>query len=266
MEILFHDVDGCLNTPDGAEVPRVGQNFTNDQSSAFQRLAKALDSSRIDLMAINTGRSLQDTLLLAASIDSKKLRFLVAEHGAVIFDLERQQSLDWNSTDSNPLETILAFMEWYKVDGHTVLTKRVGRDLKINEKQANLTLEIPDSIDCELVFEQLQQLVKIDSPFDDRELVFHNSIADGFIDVMSNIDKGDGIDIVCQQLGALNATTIAVGNGLNDLPMLQKADLCICPANSEPEVKDYCRQSGGIVSTHSYIDATLAWLAEHKAN
>ena len=268
MKILFHDVDGCLNAPDGAEIPRVDQHLSAQQSQLLQALGHALDASTIDLMVINTGRSLADTMMLADAIRSTKLQYLIAEHGAVIFDVNNDQPLKWNSTrhttnNNDPLEQILAFIQWFKETGFSVLTDRLGTSLVIDVKVANLTLKIPPSVDCYHVFEQLQQLVHDDSPFEHEEFVFHNSVADGFIDVMSKIDKGDGIDIICNHLGKPQATTIAVGNGLNDLPMFEKAHICLCPANSEQEVKDFC-QTAGIISEYKFVEATLNWLSDNQ--
>lgn len=267
MKILFHDVDGCLNAPDGAGLPLSNQHFSAQQSEQLQALGKALDASMVDIMAINTGRSLEDTKTLIHSINSTKLKYLIAEHGAVIFDIDNDQALKWHSTrhasnNHDPLEKILAFIQWYKVTGCSILADKLGSNLVVLEKIANLTVKIPPSIDCHHAFEQLQQLVRDDSPFEHEDFVFHNSVADGFIDVMSNIDKGDGIEIVCNHLRNPQATIIAVGNGLNDMPMLEKAHVCLCPANSEPEVKEFCQNTAGIISEHSFIEATLNWLSD----
>lgn len=269
MKILFHDVDGCLNAPDGVGIPRTNQMFSAQQSEFLQALGVALDASTVDLMVVNTGRSLEETIILVDAIKSTKLKFLIAEHGAVIFDVDNDQPLKWNSTNhatkySDSIEHILVFMQWYKETGHSLLIKKLGTDLAILDKVANLTLEIPPSMDCHHVFEQVQQLVRDDSPFEYEDFVFHNSVSDGFVDVMSKIDKGDGIEIICNHLGKPHATTIAVGNGLNDLPMLEKADICLCPSNSEPEVKEFCQRASGITSDYSFIEATLNWLTQNK--
>jgi hydroxymethylpyrimidine pyrophosphatase-like HAD family hydrolase len=269
MKIIFHDVDGCLNAPDGAEIPRVDQHFSAQQSQHLQALGKALDASMIDIMVINTGRSLEDTMMIVNAIRSTKLKYLIAEHGVVIFDVDNDQTLNWNSTrhaakNKDPLEQILAFIKWYKDTGCSVLADRLGTSLVINEKVANLTLKIPPSVDCHHVFEQLQQLIRDDSPFEHEDFVFHNNVADGFIDVISKIDKGDGIDIICNLLGEPQATIIAVGNGLNDMPMFEKAHISLCPANSELGIKDFCQNAPGIISEYNFIEATLEWLADEQ--
>jgi len=163
----------------------------------------------------------------------------------------------WNGTRQK-------FIQWYQDTGHSLLIEKLGTDIGVLKKVANLTLEIPPSLDCYQVFEQVQQLVCDESPFDHEQFVFHHSVADRFIDVMSKIDKGDGIDIICDHIGKPQATTIAVGNGLNDLPMLEKANLCLCPSNSEKEVKEFCEKAAGINSKYSFIEATLNWLKDNK--
>ncbi|MFT6876547.1 MAG: hydroxymethylpyrimidine pyrophosphatase-like HAD family hydrolase, partial [Granulosicoccus sp.] len=153
MKILFHDVDGCLNTPDGLEIPRGDKHFSTQLSQILRALGQALDASTIDLMVINTGRSLEDTMMLANAIQSTKLQYLIAEHGAVIFDVDNNQPLNWKSTrhtkdNKDPLEQILDFMQWYKETGFSVLADRLGTSLIVDNKIANLTLGIPPSIDC----------------------------------------------------------------------------------------------------------------------
>ena len=86
MEILFHDVDGCLNADSSADIPRGGDSFTPEQLRKLAQLGRSLDASSVDLMAINTGRSMADTVDLVAAINSTKLGYLVAEHGAEVYD------------------------------------------------------------------------------------------------------------------------------------------------------------------------------------
>jgi len=270
MEILFHDIDGCLNTPDGSEIPIGGQSYSTRQKEFLKVLGQALDESRIDLMAINTGRSLPDSQTLAAAIGSKKLRYMLLEHGAILFDVEKHSQIDWvssvtnNDKNESPLYLIQAFIQWYKTIGHKLLIDRLGTEMHIVDKVANLTLEIPADIDSAYMYELVRGLIQGESPFDCEEFIFHCNTADGFIDVMSSIDKGDGIDTLCKHIKESSAKTIAVGNGLNDLPMLERADFCLCPENSEREVKEYCRNASGVVSQHRFIEATIRWLEDYR--
>ncbi len=104
-----------------------------------------------------------------------------------------------------------------------------------------------------------------DSPFNIDDLVFHHNDTDGYVDVMGPLDKGDGVELITSlfsstQVPSAAINTIAVGNGLNDMPMLQAAEIPVCPANAEPEVKAYCRNHPGVVSDYEFIHATLDWL------
>ncbi len=86
---------------------------------------------------------------------------------------------------------------------------------------------------------------------------------------MGRIDKGDGVEIITSLLAESHnptqaITSIAIGNGLNDLPMLEVATLPFCPGNAEPEVCEFCRSRSGIVSEHDFIEATLRLLEEHS--
>ena len=81
---------------------------------------------------------------------------------------------------------------------------------------------------------------------------------------MSSIDKADGIRRVTSAVQPAEPIhTIAVGNGLNDLPMLEAADTPLCPANADATVIQACAH--GVVSPHAYVDATIAWLDSRPA-
>lgn len=51
------------------------------------------------------------------------------------------------------------------------------------------------------------------------------------------VDKGRGIELVCQHLGASIEDTIAFGDSMNDAPMLERAEVAVAMGNSSDEVK-----------------------------
>ena len=51
-KILFHDVDGCLNTPDGASLPFEAAQLQPIQRNALSQLGEVLDKSDIDVMFV----------------------------------------------------------------------------------------------------------------------------------------------------------------------------------------------------------------------
>ena len=153
-------------------------------------------------------------------------------------------------------------ISWFIEHGQDIFAHRLGLDspLEIHGNQrGNLTFKVPDNQDGEALMASLHNWLTSDSPFTDTSFNYHHSRSDGFIDVMGAMDKGKGIDLAVAYLEANLDQTVAVGNGLNDLEMLQTAGLAICPANAEPEVKAICREIG-MVSEHSFINATKDWL------
>ena len=146
-----------------------------------------------------------------------------------------------------------------------MLSQRVGTVVPVLDKEANLTLDARDGVDSQLIYNEIKALVNTEAPFPVNELVIHHSLADGYVDVMGKIHKGDGTEVITSLLRKLSQSTdalhtIAIGNGLNDMPMLEAVTTPMCPANAEPEVREYCHSRSGIVSEHDYIDATLRWL------
>lgn len=268
MKILFHDVDGCLNADINTPVPMADEPVPSVQSARLRELGRQLDLSSVDLMVLNTGRSLADTLLVADMINSSKLRYIVAEHGAVYHDLRSGSEFVPEGDIAGNLELIIEFVQWYREAGSETLNEKFGMEIPIIEKVANLTLDTRVGLDVLTVFNELKNLVKNDSPFAQDQFVFHYSKPDGYVDVLGRIDKSDGVVAISSLVNSTDPSgrqceTAAVGNGINDLPMLRAVDVPVCPANSEQQVLAYCGSHDcGIVSTSSFIRATLDWINE----
>jgi len=236
-----------------------------NQSARLQALGRKLDDSSIDHLVINTGRSVKETLPIVEDIASEKLQYVVAEHGAIYHDVKNNKSIAPQGPIAGRLELIRNLIDWYRETGAKILNERVGTEVPILDKVANLTLDARNGLDSQQIYNALQAVVKSDAPFNYNQLVFHHSAADGFVDAMGQIDKGHGIEFVTSLLVQASRSTktinsIAIGNGLNDLPMLKVATMPVCPANAELEVREYCRSRSGVVSDYEFIDATLHWL------
>jgi len=72
----------------------------------------------------------------------------------------------------------------------------------------------------------------------------------------SGIDKGYGLRKLLDIIG-INATIVAMGDGLNDIPLFHVADLSIAPSNAPLEVK----KEATIVLPFEYSDAAYHALA-----
>lgn len=271
MKILFHDVDGCLNASDGRQLANESIDFTAAEESSMAELGVAVEASSLDMMILNTGRSVAATLPMVEAIGCAKLGYVLGEHGAAGFDLRRGREIDLAALARESgqvdlvsayasLSEVLRLMDWYGSKGHARLCDGIGHEVEILPKAANLTFVTPNGVPQDLMVSEIKALFREHSPFDMTRFVLHDSGCDGFVDVMSGVDKGHGVRLMSYFNGFAAAHTYGVGNGLNDLPMLRQVDTAICPANSEAEVKRFCREKAGHVSEHSYIDATLKWL------
>jgi HAD superfamily hydrolase (TIGR01484 family) len=82
-------------------------------------------------------------------------------------------------------------------------------------------------------------------------------------------NKGSALAEVARRLGIQREEILAVGDHLNDLPMLSRdyARFLAAPANAIPVVKEAVRQGGGFVSLrshgHGVADAIKYYLAAH---
>ena len=265
-KILFHDVDGCLNTPDGASLPFEAAQLQPIQRNALGQLGEVLDKSDIDVMVLNTGRSIAASIFLAEAINSHKLKYIVAEHGAAGYSMDESSHLDLVHhakdiphlfTAYSSLEKIPVLMKWYEEDGADLLARKIGHHVVASPKKSNLTLRVPDEVCGDDMQEHLHRLIEQHAPMGGDYLVYHHSVSDGYLDVMAEVDKGDGVQLIRHLESTQQIRTYAIGNGSNDLPMFRHADVCICPSNSEEAVVEFCETNNGLISQHRFIGATL---------
>ncbi len=245
-----------------------GQPFSTAQSRSLNALGRRLAESPIDLMCINTGRALADTVAIASEINDACMRFVIAEHGASVYDMAAQREIDVWSGEDNPFDAIQRLLVWYRKTGLAQLEQEFGRSLNLLDKVANLTIAIPPELDYEPMAAFIGQQIKAEFPAEAGHFVWHHSVADRFLDVMPPITKGDGVRALIHWLkdtGQIETVkTIAVGNGSNDLPLLDAVDQFVCPSNSEPVVLEYCRDHSGYAASGAYIAASYEWL-EHQS-
>ncbi len=274
-KILFHDVDGCLNTPDGASLPFEAAQLQPIQRNALGQLGEVLDKSDIDVMVLNTGRSIAASIFLAEAINSHKLKYIIAEHGAAGYSMDESSHLDLVHhakdiphlyTAYSSLEKIPVLMKWYEEDDADLLARKIGHHVVASPKKANLTLRVPDEVCGDDMQEHLHRLIQQHAPMGGDYLVYHHSVSDGYLDVMAEVDKGDGVQLIRHLESTQQIRTYAIGNGSNDLPMFRHVDVCICPSNSDEAVVEFCETNNGLISQHRFIGATLDILGKALPN
>lgn len=273
--IVFQDVDGCLNTPDGAALDLTTGVLTEHQKLSLLELRALIDSSAVTNFVINTGRSWSATKFVCEAISSTKIRYALTEHGAELWDLKTNTALDLvqiseglglekNRVAFESVERVRELISWFHKTGNSQICGDLSFPEPIQclpDKTANLTMRVPSEVDGDDLLSSLKTAILSDERFVGAEFVFHHNRSDGFIDVMGQIDKGMGVEVVTKFLGGNWAETFAIGDGLNDLPMLHAVSYPICPANAVMEVQDLCRAKG-YCSDASYIAAVMTWLSQ----
>ena len=271
--VLFHDADGCLNTTDGRPLSYKGDVLTIPQQQSLRDLGKKIDASPISHFVLNTGRSWEATSFLCDAMQCRKLSLAVVEHGAELWDVHDRRQLDLDAIAKNSnidgLHSALAsrhyvpeLLDWYDQIGAIALCEHFNYSESLPrslDKSWNLTVSVPEELNGDDVFAHLQHLIEDHIPLSQVSFNYHHSRWNRFIDVMSTMDKGIGVTLVMEHLGLHPSLSAAVGDGLNDIPMLENVGTPICPANAESSVVELCRRRGH-ASTREYIDATIDWI------
>lgn len=273
--ILFQDIDGCLNTPDGSILDFTTAVLTDQQKKAFRDFGALLDRSAVASLVINTGRSWPATKFICDAINSYKIRYALTEHASELWDVKANISLDLLKISDklgmhdirDAQESVLRVRElisWFDSTGNRLIALDIGYSGAIHylrDKTSNLTIQVPHDIDGANLLSALKASIATAGAFKSDNFTFHYSSAFGLVDVIGQVDKGMGVKVLTKFLGGSAADTFAVGDGLNDLPMLHAVNFPICPANAEPEVQDFCKVNG-LASNASYIEAVTSWLSQ----
>lgn len=273
-KVLFHDADGCLNLVDGQELPFKPETLSSSEVAALAELGRCVDASSLDHLVLNTGRSWEATGFLCDAIASRKLRFALVEHGSELWDVMADQKIDFEgvaAVSGHPealaalasTKKIRSLIRWFQDSGRQELCRRMGYGGNLTaqlDKTTNLTFLLPLELDGDQVISVLQELIASHEVFGAESLVYHHSRANRFVDVMGTMNKGIGLSLTMEHLGYDLAQSAAIGDGLNDIPMLETVAFPICPANSEDAVRKICRENGH-ASSSLYIGATLEWVA-----
>lgn len=122
---------------------------------------------------------------------------------------------------------------------------------KTYERHAGMPIEVVDSVEP-LIEQGVTKYLMFDgnrahadywqSVFAERAAEFDSVCVvmsgDGFLDVVnSNASKGTAVEELARSYGISREEIIALGDGFNDVPMLEYAGLGIAMANSEPDVQ-----------------------------
>ncbi len=141
---------------------------------------------------------------------------------------------------------------------------RIGKDLylvRINglyiplreeEKESSITLLFSPDIERKYKFFR-EELKGYFDGLDGLDFVFGES----YVDInQKGCNKGYAIKKICEELGLNLSEVIAVGDGANDIPMLEIVGFPACPSNSKENVKDFIKERKGYVAKNPVGEGT----------
>lgn len=273
LQIIFQDVDGCLNPEDGEEF---GADPTWQPSprqiEMLEAISLAVDASSIQHFVINTGRFQPILDAITRHLKTPKLRYLVMEHACVIHDRETGENLDLVEVSRAlgmteladryaNLDILRKLLQWYDDRGRDAMEQRYAAAMPRLDKVGNLSFAFPPGVDGGEVLDFIESRVREDFPATEfQQLEFCRS--DRFVDILPGIHKMDGIELMCRYLGIETRHALAVGDFLNDLAVFESFDQVMCPANAHPQIRELTESKGasGHVSDFSYGAALIDFL------
>ena len=267
VRVVFQDIDGCMNTPDAADLsPGPEGGLSAQQAELLGEIVRAIDASPVDAVVLNTGRTRAAVGYIADALASEKTRYWLTEHGAYGYDVATGEALDLPAICEaaglseladryGSLSRIASVIDWYDRIGGRRLEDRLGLPLPALRKAANLTLGVPESLTSAELIRALEEVLAESPEVDSQGLVYHHN--EYYVDVVSQVGKGDGALLMLDLLGIAKSEALAAGDGLNDLSMFEVLERGFCPANAAPALKQLCRDKGGVVSDHAYGAGTI---------
>lgn len=218
-KMLALDVDGTL--VDGE----------NQMSTAVRDAVLAMQESGTEIV-IATGRAVPGVYDVLEKLDITS-GLAVASNGSVVFDIEPFRVI--HSVTFDARIAVARVLE--RVPEALVAVEEVGTGYRVN--QPFPAGEITGTIvveDVESLVAQPVTRVVIRAPGHDRD-EFHALVADlglddtnyyigytAWLDLQPDgVSKASGLDVICRQRGIDAADVLAVGDGMNDVEMLQWA-------------------------------------------
>lgn len=244
------DLDGTLLSPGGQVTPR-----------AKQAVRRALDAGL--LVCFATGRNWTESRTVLEAVDHYDSAVFVG--GAMVVDTKNEVVLHRTMMQPHLARELSAHLEGL---GHAVLaaqdTDAAGFDYLVS---GELPLNEPTAFWMEVTSAKVQKFPRLaghghehtirvgivappeeaakvkwslNEPFRDR-VVFHSLTVPHFdVEVLEIFDpavnKWEGVKLVAQRHGVAEEQIIAIGDDVNDLPMIQHAGLGVAMGNAKPKV------------------------------
>ena len=262
------DMDGTLLNTEHISTPRTRE-----------ALRRAAEAGRITALA--TGRCLSELRQHLGNFAA--VRYLISENGACIYDAWEERCLCRTPISAEDIEFIIelcgqydmiceffigdqAYMRWNEPDDFTPYHIEDFRsvfhvgcvfDLDMFENYHRNGLPV-DKVN--LFFRTGEAREHMRAILQTRDLVIANSIGLGLEMSKGGVTKAAGLRMLCDCLNIPICETIAVGDGWNDVEILQAAGLGVAMGNAAPEVKaaadavtEDCDHDGAALAIERYM-------------
>ena len=243
ITLIATDLDGTL------------LNDKKEITSTTHKILKQLKQQGI-LFGIATGRPVESTLILSKEWGlDEDLSFMIGMNGGTIYDIRQQEKEEFYLMDG---ETILEIIEHFK-DMNVLFHVMVG-----NHRYTNLST--PETLEYAELFGEVETEVDLSSfligkkinkliiyLFNPEEMedvkqrasTFSSELYTSFQTaprlyeyVHPSINKGFGIEKVCEHFGVRLENVAAFGDAQNDKEMLQIVGMGVAMKNASDEIKE----------------------------
>lgn len=247
-QLLATDIDGTLLN-DKKEIPVENINAINH----------ALDIGKT--VVISSGRCVDECRDLFRAFS--KMQYAICESGAYIYDIQNDQCIYSKPIDTAAVETILNYIRTKDVMIQAMGKKHmaVSRENLTNIKHFRIEQYQKHFADYGTIVDDIFEYCRENNWYAEKICLYHADVAEREITKKQieslpvtlayaeetslevspiGIDKGMGLQLLCEYLGIPLEQTIAVGDSYNDLEILKKCGLSIAVANAREEVKEIC--------------------------
>ena len=233
-KLVALDVDGTLVDGD------------NRMSAAVHEVVTAIRDSGIETV-ISTGRAIDGVMDTVGKLGFTE-GYAVASNGAVVFTYDPVEVIHSVTFDAS--DAVRRVME--QVPDAIVAVEEVGSGFRVNRPfpEAEFSAQVVVDDVEKLIAEPVTRVVIRSTEHTPAEFtaIVHDLGLEGtnyFIGYSAWLDlapegvsKASGLDVVCERLGIEPADVLAVGDGNNDLEMLQWAGRGVAMGQSPDALKD----------------------------
>jgi hydroxymethylpyrimidine pyrophosphatase-like HAD family hydrolase len=214
--LFFMDLDGVFD--------QALLGFPHPTHKGLQSLALLREAGQS--IILNTGRSVEN---VRHYCDAYGLPGGIAEFGSVFIDAVSRQEVPL--IDSAAAKQLAECKDALKEIGDIFLDPAYEYSIRAYRYEGRQTAGLSEN--------EIQHLLK-DSGFDQLRCISRE--ADTYV-VQKKIDKGAAVKFVRKYLGCEDIPAAAIGESIDDIPMLIAVEQAYAPANACPEIRALARQN-----------------------